>query len=91
VLHPDGDGDGADATAFALEVGQDPAAFPLLDGLDVELGQLVPPEGAANQKRKDDVVGYYCPTPAKVKSARLVFRNDLRVELPLVGGLLHPR
>jgi hypothetical protein len=23
--------------------------------------------------------GYYCPTPAKVKSAMLVFRNDLRL------------
>jgi transposase len=27
------------------------------------------------------LLGNYCPTPAKVKSAKLVFRNDLRVEL----------
>ena len=49
VLDPDGDGHGADAPALALEVGQDPTALPLLDGRDVELGQLVSPEGAADQ------------------------------------------
>ena len=56
LLDPDGDGDGADTATFALEVGQHPASFPLLDGLDVELGQLVPPEGAADQKRQDHIV-----------------------------------
>jgi hypothetical protein len=30
----------------------------LLDGLDVKLGQFVPPQGAANQKRQDDVVAF---------------------------------
>jgi hypothetical protein len=39
-----------------LEVGQHPSAFPLLDGRDVELGQFVPPEGAADQQRQDDIV-----------------------------------
>ena len=53
-----GDGDGADAPALALEVGQDPAAFPLLDGRDVELGQFVPPVGAADQKRQDHVIPF---------------------------------
>ena len=38
LLYPDRDGDGTDAPAFALEVGQDPPPLPLLDGLDVELG-----------------------------------------------------
>jgi hypothetical protein len=46
LLDPDWDGDGADAPALAFEVGQYPPAFSLLDGLDVELGQLVPPQGA---------------------------------------------
>ena len=45
--------DGGD---FAAEIGQDPAPLALLDGLDLELGQLVPPQGAADQKRQDDVV-----------------------------------
>jgi hypothetical protein len=39
-------------------VGQDPPSLALLDGLDVELGQLVPPEGAANQQRQDHVVAF---------------------------------
>ena len=43
LLDPDGDGHGADAPALALEVGQDPAPLPLLDGRDVEFGQLVAP------------------------------------------------
>src|SRR5260370_6340840 len=30
----------------------------LLDGRDVELGQLVPPQGAANQKGQDHVVAF---------------------------------
>jgi hypothetical protein len=38
---PDRDSDRPDASAFALKVGQHPPALPLLDGLDVELGQLV--------------------------------------------------
>jgi hypothetical protein len=30
----------------------------LLDGLDLELGQFVAPEGAADQQRQDDVVAF---------------------------------
>jgi hypothetical protein len=52
MLDPDWDGAGADASAFALEVSQDPPAPALLDGLGVELGQLVSPQGAADQKRR---------------------------------------
>jgi len=40
LLDPDDDGDGADAPAFALKVGQDPPSLALLNGLEVELGQL---------------------------------------------------
>ncbi|WP_433967994.1 hypothetical protein [Tunturiibacter gelidiferens] len=58
LLDPDRDGNGADAPAFALEVGQDPAPLPLLDSFDVALGQLVPPEGAADQQRQDHVVAF---------------------------------
>jgi hypothetical protein len=58
LLDPDRDGDGADAPAFALKVGQDPPSLALLDGLDVELGQLVLPQGAADQQRQDDVVAF---------------------------------
>jgi hypothetical protein len=56
VLDPDGDGHGADAPAFAFEVSQDPPALSLLNGRDVELGQLVPPQGATDQKGQDDIV-----------------------------------
>ena len=58
MLDPDGDGDGADASSLPFKVGQDPAAFPLLDGRDVELGQLVAPEGAADQQRQDHIVAF---------------------------------
>jgi hypothetical protein len=58
LLDPDRDGDGADAPAFALEIGQDHRPLPLLDGLDIELGQFVAPEGAADQKRQDHVVAF---------------------------------
>jgi len=30
----------------------------LLDGLDVELGQFVPPQGAADQQRQDDIIAF---------------------------------
>jgi hypothetical protein len=50
LLDPDRDGDRADARALALEVGQDPPSVSLLDGLDVELGHLVSPQGTADQK-----------------------------------------
>jgi hypothetical protein len=57
LLDPDGDGDRPNAPPpFALEVSQHPPAFSLLDGRDVELGQLVPPEGATDQKGQDDIV-----------------------------------
>ena len=58
MLDPDGDGDGADAPALALEVSQDPAPLPLLDGRDIELCQFVAPDGAADQKRQDDVIAF---------------------------------
>src|SRR5258705_211035 len=58
VLDPDRDGDGADASSLPFKVGQDPAALPLLDGLDIELGQLVAPQGAAHQQRQDDVIAF---------------------------------
>ncbi len=35
-----------DAPALALEVGQNSSSLPLLDGLDLNLGQLLPPQGA---------------------------------------------
>jgi hypothetical protein len=38
-----------DAPALALAVGQDPSCLPLLDGLDLKLGQLLAAEGAADQ------------------------------------------
>jgi hypothetical protein len=38
-----------DAPALALEVGQDSSSLPLLDGLDLKLGQLIAAGGAANQ------------------------------------------
>ncbi len=66
LLDPDGDGDGADAPALALEVGQHPPPLALLDGRDIELGQLVPSEGAADQQRQDDIV----PLPFQGRAVR---------------------
>jgi hypothetical protein len=58
VLDPDRYCHGANAPALALEVCQDPAAFPLLDSFDVELGQLVPPQSAADQQGQDHVIPF---------------------------------
>lgn len=38
------------ASSLPLEVGQNPSSLTPLDGLDLELGQLVPPEGATDQE-----------------------------------------
>jgi hypothetical protein len=38
-----------DAPALALAVDQDPSSLPLLDGLDLKLGQLLAAEGVADQ------------------------------------------
>ena|SRR5260370_30358097 len=45
-----------DAPALALKVGQDPFSLPLLDGLDLKLGQFIASEGAGDQKRQHDAV-----------------------------------
>ena len=58
LLDPDRYGDGAYASSLPFEVGQDPAALPLLDGLDIERGQFLPPQGAANQQRQDHVIAF---------------------------------
>jgi hypothetical protein len=50
VLAPEGDGDSADA------IGQHPSAFPQLDGLETEPGQLPPAQGSAYQHGQDDVI-----------------------------------
>jgi hypothetical protein len=47
---------GAETPALALEVGQNPAPLALLDGRYLEPGQFVPPQGAADRQRQDDVV-----------------------------------
>ena len=72
MLDPERDGDRADAASFAFKVGQDPAPLPLLDGLDVKLGQFVPPQGAANQKRQDDVVAFALQSRAVGDSQQLL-------------------
>jgi hypothetical protein len=38
------------ASSLPLEVGQNPSSLTLLDGLDLEVGQLVPPQGATDQQ-----------------------------------------
>jgi len=45
--------------------------LPLLDGLDLKLGQLIAAEGAADQKRQHDVValGHSGHTPTRPESA----------------------
>ena len=56
VLDPERDGDGADATALAAEVGDHPAVLPQLDVGEVEGGQFPSAERAADQQTEDDVV-----------------------------------
>ncbi len=53
-----GDGHGADASSLPFKVGQHPPPLALLDGLDVELGQLLPAQGAADQQRQDHVIAF---------------------------------
>jgi hypothetical protein len=50
---------------------QDPSSLPLLDGLDLKLGQLIAAEGAADQERQHDVValGLSGHTPTRPESA----------------------
>jgi hypothetical protein len=47
------------------------SSLALLDGLNVELGQLVPPEGAANQQRQDHVVAFALQSRAVGDSQQL--------------------
>src|SRR5271170_7455756 len=49
LLDPDRDRDGANPPSLPCEIGEHPAAFPELYGLDIECGQLLPAEGAADQ------------------------------------------
>jgi hypothetical protein len=87
VLDPDGDGDGADASSLPFKVGQDPAPLPLLDSFDVKLGQLVPPQGAANQKRQDHVVAFSFEGRA-VGNGQQLLRLLAGQPIPQPGSLL---
>jgi hypothetical protein len=55
-LHPDRHDDRPDAPALAFEIGQHPPSLALLNGLDFELSQFIPSEGAADQQGQDEVV-----------------------------------
>jgi hypothetical protein len=56
LLDPDRDRDGSDPPSLPFEIHEHPAAFPELDGLDNERGQLLAAKGAADQERQDDVI-----------------------------------
>ena len=56
LLDPDRHGNRADASSLPFHITQDPAALPQLDGLDVERGELLAAQGAADQQCQDDVV-----------------------------------
>ena len=55
-LHPNRHDDRPDAPALAFEIGQHPPSLALLNGLDFELSQFIPSEGAADQQGQDEVV-----------------------------------
>jgi hypothetical protein len=59
----------------------------LLDGLDVELGQLVPPKGAANHKRQDHVIAFAFQGGA-VGDGQQVFGLLAGPPVPQSGSLL---
>jgi hypothetical protein len=59
----------------------------LLDGGDVELGQLVPPEGAADQKRQDDIVALALQGRA-VRNGEQLFRLLAGQPVAQAGSLL---
>ena len=50
LLHPEWNRYGTNAPSHAFEIGQHPTAFPELDGLDVEGGQLLRPRPADRER-----------------------------------------
>ena len=48
LLHPGRNRHGAHPAPFSFEVREDPAPFPQLNGIDIERGQLLPAQGAAD-------------------------------------------
>ena len=56
LLDPYRDRHGADPAPFPFEIDQHPAALPQLDRIDIERGELLPAQGAADQKRQDHVI-----------------------------------
>jgi hypothetical protein len=69
-----------DAPALALEVGPDSSSLPLLDGLDLKLGELIAAAGAADQERQHDIValGFSGHTPTRPESAGKEYVIPLR-------------
>jgi hypothetical protein len=49
LLDPCRNSHGANPAPFSFEIGQHPTPFPQLDGIDIEPGQLLPAQGAADQ------------------------------------------
>ena len=56
LLDPDRDRDSSDSAALATKIGQDPSPLAHLDSVNVHAGQLLPPQGAAQQQRQNHVV-----------------------------------
>jgi len=58
LLDPERNRNRADPSSLPDQIGQHPAALPQLDGLEVEGGELLPAEGAADQQCQDRVVAF---------------------------------
>jgi hypothetical protein len=52
VLDPEWDCHRADSAALPTKIWQDPSALPHLDAVNVQTGQLLPPQSAAQQQRQ---------------------------------------
>ena len=52
MFDPDRNRRGADPAALATQIGQDPSPLAHLDTVNVQAGQLLPPQGAAQQQRQ---------------------------------------
>src|SRR5271156_4980876 len=56
VLDPEWNCHGADSAALPTKIGQDPSALPHLDTVNIQTGQLLSPQSAAQQQRQNRVV-----------------------------------
>jgi hypothetical protein len=56
LLDPYRNSHGANPAPFSFEIGQHLPPFPQLDGIDIEHGEFLPAQGAADEHGQEDVI-----------------------------------